>query len=237
MPETIHPDLVRLVEAIPVETGSLLDAGCGRGIVGALCRIYRSCGRMVGLDDDPAALELCARHRLYDELIDRSPGRLPFPFDDATFDVATCVDVVGRLDRTDGERLLVELERVARIVVITIPNGPANPASARGAPRLRRSEWRVRDFRARGYRVIGLGGFRVPGRGAGSIPTVQALFRRVAPSLAEFLLCVRDGGPARRSVRDAATAVRTRDAGPAVGEQGTPLPAPATRSGFALHSP
>lgn len=240
MPDTMHPDLARLLGAIPIDTGSLLDVACGRGIIGALCRVYRSCGRLVGLDDDLPALEVCARHRFYDQLIDRPLMRLPLPFDDATFDVVTCVDGVGRLDRSAGEHLLVELERVARMVIITTPNGPARRQAVGAGPARRdRSEWRVRDFRARGYRVSGIGGFRLPGRGTGSTPALPALLGRYAPSLSEFLLCVRGHGPARQSVRDVATAMRPRDrARPATAsDPGTPLPAPATRSGYGLRSP
>jgi predicted TPR repeat methyltransferase len=54
---------------IPVDVESLLDLGCGRGIVGALCRIYRAPRRLVGLDAWEPYLSFCREHRLYDELV------------------------------------------------------------------------------------------------------------------------------------------------------------------------
>jgi 16S rRNA G1207 methylase RsmC len=37
-----HPFLEKLLNEIPVETKSLVDLGCGRGIIGATMLIYRN---------------------------------------------------------------------------------------------------------------------------------------------------------------------------------------------------
>jgi predicted TPR repeat methyltransferase len=42
-----------------VDVESLLDLGCGRGIVGALCRIYRAPRRLVGFDAWEPYLGFC----------------------------------------------------------------------------------------------------------------------------------------------------------------------------------
>ena len=45
-----RPFLHELLEEIPKGVESLIDVGCGRGIVGAMTRIYRTPKRLVGVD-------------------------------------------------------------------------------------------------------------------------------------------------------------------------------------------
>jgi len=45
-----RPFLHELLEEIPKDVESLIDVGCGRGIVGAMTRIYRTPKRLVGVD-------------------------------------------------------------------------------------------------------------------------------------------------------------------------------------------
>jgi 2-polyprenyl-3-methyl-5-hydroxy-6-metoxy-1,4-benzoquinol methylase len=84
---------------IPMDVESLLDLGCGRGIVGALCRIYRAPRRLVGLDAGEPYLSFCWEHRLYDELVRWDLNELPPPFGDEEFDVVTVVEVIEHLPR------------------------------------------------------------------------------------------------------------------------------------------
>ncbi|KPV63929.1 MAG: hypothetical protein AOA66_0507 [Candidatus Bathyarchaeota archaeon BA2] len=45
-----HPFLHEILKAIPHNVKTLIDVGCGRGIVGALVRVYRNADRLVGID-------------------------------------------------------------------------------------------------------------------------------------------------------------------------------------------
>jgi hypothetical protein len=60
----------------------LVDLGCGRGIIGALCRIYRAPRRLVGIDAFEPYLAFCRQMRFYDEAIavDLRAGREGNPF-------------------------------------------------------------------------------------------------------------------------------------------------------------
>src|SRR2546425_869065 len=56
-----HPALPMILSMIPEDTDSLVDIGCGRGIVGALCRIYRRPTHLVGVDAYKPYLQFCER--------------------------------------------------------------------------------------------------------------------------------------------------------------------------------
>jgi 2-polyprenyl-3-methyl-5-hydroxy-6-metoxy-1,4-benzoquinol methylase len=187
-----HPNISRILNAIPANARTLLDVGCGRGIIGALCRIYREMDRQVGIDGYAPSLELCRRHAFYDELLDRRLEALPLPFAAHEFDVATCIEVIEHLPKPAGLALLAELERVAKCVVVSTPNGFLAQSDLDANPLQRhRSGWSVADFERRGYRVRGVGGMKVFGRHRRLLSAALEPATYYAPRLSELLLCVR----------------------------------------------
>jgi 2-polyprenyl-3-methyl-5-hydroxy-6-metoxy-1,4-benzoquinol methylase len=190
-----HRSLHRMLDAIPVTTRSLLDAGCGPGIIGALCRLYRRIDRLVGIDVYEPYLERARRHDLYDELIRRSLTDLPLPFADGEFDVVTCIEVIEHLPRETGAALLAELERVGRRVVVSTPNWFFDQELLDGNPHQRHlSLWRERDFQRRGYRVTGMEGMKLFGRHVPYLSSVLGPLTLRMPRWATMILCVRDAG-------------------------------------------
>jgi 2-polyprenyl-3-methyl-5-hydroxy-6-metoxy-1,4-benzoquinol methylase len=184
-----HPGIAHILDAIPVDARSLVDVGCGPGIIGALCRIYRSMDRLAGVDAHPPALDICRRHSFYDEVfeLDLAAGRLPFT--DGEFDVVTCIEVIEHVRREDGLRLLDELERVGRFVIVTTPNGFLEQDDLEGNPLQRHlSGWSVSDFARRGYQVQGVGGMRVLGGHRRFISSALGPVTRYLPRFSELLL-------------------------------------------------
>jgi 2-polyprenyl-3-methyl-5-hydroxy-6-metoxy-1,4-benzoquinol methylase len=187
-----HPGIAHILDAIPVEARSLLDVGCGGGVIGALCRIYRSMDRMVGVDAHGPALELCRRHSFYDDVLDFDITSGSLPFGEATFDVVTCIEVIEHVGREDGLRLLDELERVGRYVIVTTPNGFLEQEELAGNPLQRHlSGWTVADFSKRGYRVQGIGGMRIFGEHRRFASSALGPITRYLPRFSELLLCRR----------------------------------------------
>ncbi len=100
-----------LGDAIRGRTGlSALDVGCGSGL--SLIRLagHREIATITGLEPDPTALRLAARHRDFD-LIEGSA--LDLPFDDESFDVVTCFDVLQHLP---GRGDLAAAREIARVL-------------------------------------------------------------------------------------------------------------------------
>jgi hypothetical protein len=131
------------------------------------------------------------------------------PFRTGCFDVVVALDVIEHLERSDGERLLLELERVSRrFVVVLTPNGFFPQAALPDQPWFEhKSGWRPRDFARRGYVVEGAGGTRLarrmvdraPFRGGVAGRALGALsvpFARRVPSYAFEILAVHDADAA-----------------------------------------
>jgi 2-polyprenyl-3-methyl-5-hydroxy-6-metoxy-1,4-benzoquinol methylase len=187
-----HPALPRILDSIPLHARSLVDIGCGRGIVGALCRIYRKITRLVGVDGYQPSLEFCRFHHFYDELVERNIGEFPLVFRDKEFEVATCIEVIEHLPREEGLQLLDELERISSVVIVTTPNEFFHQPEYDENPYQKHlSSWTVGDFRRRGYDVQGIGGLKIFGRSRRVVSTALGPITRVVPRLSSAILCIK----------------------------------------------
>jgi ubiquinone/menaquinone biosynthesis C-methylase UbiE len=104
-----------LVRALRLPAGrDILEVGCGRGI--ALAPLYRLCspGRLVGLDIDPALVELATRHvGLQNVPAELHVGDVrALPFDSASFDIIIDFGTCYHIARP--EQALSEIVRVLR---------------------------------------------------------------------------------------------------------------------------
>jgi ubiquinone/menaquinone biosynthesis C-methylase UbiE len=181
-----RPFLHELLEEIPKDVESLIDVGCGRGIVGAMTRIYRTPKRLVGVDIFQDYIDFCKKYNIYDELHRLDLRRTPLPFQDNEFTVATCVETIEHLPKNHGEKLLDELHRIAETIIVSTPSVyfrqpkshvKNNPFQAHI------SKWTVEDFKKRGYNVKGVGNIAMHKL---AIPTQKLTCR--FPRLHQFLL-------------------------------------------------
>lgn len=184
-----HPFLHEILNRVPLDVESLLDVGCGRGIIGALARIYRHPTRLVGIDAFRAYLDFCARMNFYDELYEWDLAQGHVPFHDGEFDVATCVEVIEHLPKDDGVKVMRELERVARVVIISTPNIWISQYAYDDNPFQKHlSKWSARDFAKRGYEVRGVGNFLVFGRRVRYLSFLLSRLSYLMPSFSDFIL-------------------------------------------------
>ncbi len=144
-------------DVIPECAESLLDCGVGFGLFGVIAKHYWRMSRVVGLDIEDRLLGVCKNYGCYDELyhVDLTQDQLPFK--DKMFDVALLTEVIEHLSKEQGFRILRELERVAKTVVVTTPAIQFDEPS-------HISLWTPEDFRSRGYDVHGFGYFLLFGR-------------------------------------------------------------------------
>ncbi len=181
-----------VLRSIPVATRTLVDLGCGRGIVGALCRIYREPARLVGVDVFEPYLEFCRAFRLYDEVLRWNLQTLPLPFKDTEFEVCTCIEVLEHLPKASGEALLEEMSRIANLVIVTTPNRFFNQKAYDGNWFQQHvSRWCVSDFRKRGYKVFGVGGLKILGRHVRYVSQGLAAVTFYLPELSDTLLAIK----------------------------------------------
>jgi SAM-dependent methyltransferase len=98
---------------------TILDAGCGTGLVGAALRRAGVRDRIVGVDLSAASLDIARGRAVYDELTEVDLQQ-PLPFADHSFGGALCVGVLSYVP--DTASIWRELARVVRpsgVVVCT----------------------------------------------------------------------------------------------------------------------
>ena len=127
-------DLGELFER--VDPGSVLDVGCGEGILTHRWATARPGTRVVGFDLDDPALQAEWERRSAPNLEYRIlRADEPFPFADGEFALATALEVLEHVP--DPEGALAEMARVARggQVLVSVPREPLWRAlnMARGA--------------------------------------------------------------------------------------------------------
>ncbi|QQG40225.1 MAG: methyltransferase domain-containing protein [Candidatus Aenigmatarchaeota archaeon] len=181
---------------------SLLDVGCGDD-----SPIKRFSGRMetVGIDAFGPSIEESRRkriHKKYYRMDILAAGR---KFGPKSFDCVLASAVVEHLKKRDGVRLIEMMEKLAKKrVIIQTPVGFLPQGPEEGNPwQEHKSGWTVAEMRRRGYRVIGLNGWK-PLRGECArlrfwpslfwlvVSDVTQLFVRNRPERAFEMVCVKD---------------------------------------------
>ena len=139
---------------------SLLDIGCGSGFP---MRFINRTKRFfaVGIDAFLPALKGCSEG-LYQELVLADARAVPFK--NESFDIVLSIRLLEHLEFEDGQKLIAEMERIARRLVILcfpvgrFPSGGRFEADIKRNPcQLHRSAWRPADLRSLGFKVVGNG--------------------------------------------------------------------------------
>jgi ubiquinone/menaquinone biosynthesis C-methylase UbiE len=103
---------------------SILDVGCGEGVLTERWAQRLDSGRVVGLDlDDPKLAAEWARRERPNLEFRTLPDDGGLPFSDDEFDLATAIEVLEHVP--DPERTVAEMARVAsRFVLVSVPHEP-----------------------------------------------------------------------------------------------------------------
>lgn len=166
--------------AARVEAGwSILDLGCGNGEKVVLFR--RSKCSIVGADLWLPYLLECLDLRSYDNVVLCDVRQLPFQ--EKSFDLVICLELLEHLPKNDGCKLLDDLERIARRrLVLSMPSGIHVQNAYDDNPyQEHRSTWTPLELRSRGYRVRVNGIRNTPGESgiAARIPPLLSPLWRV----------------------------------------------------------
>jgi predicted TPR repeat methyltransferase len=101
------------------DAGSVLDVGCGTGLVGQALRTRGFTGALTGVDISEASLEVARQGGAYDT-VERADLQQRLPFEDGSVDAVVCVGVMTYLPEV--EAVWREFARVVRpggLVVVT----------------------------------------------------------------------------------------------------------------------
>jgi len=174
--ETLFPDALRyfqrLLERELTGCESLLDVGCGSH---SPIRAFSSrIPLTVGVDDHAPSIERSRAAGIHDRYERIDILHVAEAFEPDAFDAVIALDVIEHLEKPDGLRLLDALETVARRVVgVLTPNGYVAQGEYEENPgQVHLSGWTTEEFAERGYRVVGINGWR-PLRGELALPRVK----------------------------------------------------------------
>src|ERR1700694_3578558 len=94
---------------------SLLNAGCGAGNVRKFGVPYNA-----GIELFKPTFDKAVAAKTHDQLIHGDVRELNKHFSEKSFDACLSVDVIEHLTKAEGEQLLLNMERIARIMVVVI---------------------------------------------------------------------------------------------------------------------
>jgi len=143
-----------------IEDVLMLDVGCGEGGPAALISRQNKF-KIVGLDIFKPSLDKAKKLNTYSGLVLGNATHLPFK--DNSIDVVAGIAVLEHLDKADGHKLLDELERVAkRMMIISSPIGKWEQEALDGNPfQEHKYIWSLTELKEKGFqniRGIGLKG-------------------------------------------------------------------------------
>lgn len=203
----IFPDYQVELEKTVADCRTLLDVGCGSSspIKHFSKRIFS-----VGVDAFQPSIEKSRKEKIHNEYHILDALDIGKEFRLNSFDCVLASGLVEHLTKEEGIRLIAMMERIARrkIIVIT-PNGFLPQGEYDSNPgQIHKSGWTVKEMEKRGYRVIGINGWKNlreerasirfrPKLLFGVISVVSEFFVKNHPERAFELLCVKDKRPSQ----------------------------------------
>jgi ubiquinone/menaquinone biosynthesis C-methylase UbiE len=136
-----------------MDDGAILDVGCGTGTFGIVLTAVRRTKKpfLVGCDIYEPYLRMLPPN-IYDGVVQASATHLPFR--DRSFNNVVSIAVIEHLEKENGVRMLEEMERVAKKLIVIMTAKGFIPKTADDNPfQTHRSGWSSKDFKYRGYKV------------------------------------------------------------------------------------
>jgi 2-polyprenyl-3-methyl-5-hydroxy-6-metoxy-1,4-benzoquinol methylase len=195
-PEITWPDsfLDTVLSFVPLGVKSVLDVGCGRGIVGAMVKIYRDPPKLVGLDIYDPYINFCRKLGTYDTIVKHNLQEFPYPFSNSAFDIVIGLEVIEHLPKSLAVKMLGELERISsQRVIISTPNiFIKQPLFDNDPYQAHASLISIKNFKDRGYTVFGVGNFKIGRFRPKYFRWLLSRTTLLFPTFADELLAIKD---------------------------------------------
>ncbi len=152
-------NVMTLIMALDPPPRTILDVGIGMGKYGLLCREYlthwdrptrRALERIDGIEAYAPNVTALQKN-IYDEIFFGDAREILPTLQNDAYDLALLMDVIEHFDQRDGEKILRELQRVARVVLVSTPSFFYEQGKGRDDPfAVHRSFWSARDLKGAG---------------------------------------------------------------------------------------
>lgn len=153
-----------VMSRIPFVNGKIvIDVACGKGKWGYLVRTDRGGDNayLIGCDAFKPYLHHVKEHAVYDDCILCDAKQLPYR--DRIADVIIACEILEHLEKADGYKFLIELERTCKEkLIVTTPNVFVSQNKVESNIfQVHKSVWDSRELQNMGFDVHGIG-FRGP---------------------------------------------------------------------------
>lgn len=152
------PPIYKLIvkSLLPKDTITILDLGCGMGIVGEALN-NNGDFHLVGVDIYEPYLKVCKKRGFYKKLIKRDLRKIDFK--EKSFDVVTLFQVIEHLNKNESKKLIKKAMHIAKkAVIVSVPNGHCHQEAYDGnLYHQHQSTWRVSDLKSMNFQVFGQG--------------------------------------------------------------------------------
>jgi len=182
---------------------SLLDIGCGGH--SSIHRFSKKIEYTVGIDIFEPAIQESKKLNIHNEYKVMECKDIEKEFRKNSFDCVCAIDVIEHLSKEDGWKLIDSMEKIAKKkVIISTPNGFLPQGIYYNNPfQIHLSGWDLWEMRNKGYRIIGIGGFKFLKGEVGKVKWRPKFFwHRIGllsqsmvasrPSWAFEILCIKD---------------------------------------------
>ncbi len=166
---------------------SVLDLACGSS---SPIRHLPKKFHAVGCDAFASAIEKSRQAGIHDQYFLMDVLELDKYFPPQSFDCVLALDFIEHLEKEDGLRFIAMMEKVAkRKVILLTPNGFLPQQEYEGNPRqIHQSGWSVEEMRGKGFRVIGLLGWKALRGDKGSLKFSPKTFWSIISTLTQWVV-------------------------------------------------
>ena len=147
-------------ETVPV-CNSLLDLGCGSN--SPISRFSSKIPYCVGVDIFDNSISLSKQNNIHNKYIKLDILDIENEFEEKSFDCVIAIDLIEHFSKEDGLKLLRIMEKVSKEkVVISTPNGFVPQHEYDGNRyQVHLSGWSYEEMGKMGFRIIGIGGWKI----------------------------------------------------------------------------
>lgn len=145
-----------LIKSFLKSSKTILDIGCGDGSFMALLNKSHTYS-VTGVELFPAYIKRAQKTGAYKNVLKHDIRKLTFH--KKSFDSVLSSQVIEHITKKEGEKLLEDMEKIARNrVIIGTPNGHFHQeAYDENKLQKHKSHWTIKDFEQKGYTVYGQG--------------------------------------------------------------------------------
>lgn len=153
------PNYARELEIAVGDCESLLDVGCGKDspIQNFSKQIYS-----VGVDIFNPSLDKSKKLKIHNKYVKMNVLEIEKRFKPNSFDCVLASDLIEHLEKKDGLKLIKQMEKIAKKkVIIFTPNGFLKQGEYDKNPwQIHKSGWSTSEMQKKGYKVIGIRGWK-----------------------------------------------------------------------------